>query len=182
MILLSIAPDTPPRYCQASSESSTSMNVSWILPEKPNGLIEYYIIIYTPLKSLSGVDYNDISYNLTTPTNISQLIIPGLLKATTYRFSLIAHTVIGGSPPSNNTCQQTTLEDGQYIIHSFLHSCIHYIIFLQFQSNLLKPLMLFHLLPHLSDFLGTCQTSYTGMALSQDTESHTPLSHLRLEM
>ena len=112
MILFSIAPDTPPRYCQASSDSSTSMNVSWILPEKPNGLIEYYIIIYTPLKSLSGVDYNEISYNLTTPTNTSQLIIPGLLKATTYHFSLIAHTVIGGSPPSNTTCQETTLEDG----------------------------------------------------------------------
>lgn len=118
LLLSPLAPDSPPYDCQATANSSTAINLSWRTPLQANGLIQHYSITYKPLVSISGLNYtnhND-SYTMTTPTNITELLIPQLWKATSYSFSIIAYTIIGGSPVSTDHCAIFTLEDGKVVL------------------------------------------------------------------
>ena len=110
LFLSPLAPDSPPYDCQATANSSTAINLFWLTPLQANGLIQHYSITYKPLVSISGLNYT------TTPTNSTKLLIPQLWKATSYSFSIIAYTIIGGSPVSTDHCTIFTLEDGKIVI------------------------------------------------------------------
>ena len=113
-----LAPDSPPYDCQATANSSTAIDLSWRVPLQANGLIHYYTITYKPLMSISGLNYtiDNNSSTMTTPTNSTEFMIPQLWKATSYSFSIIAYTIIGGSPVSTDHCTTFTLEDGKVVL------------------------------------------------------------------
>ena len=99
----------------AVANSSTSISLTWSVPLQPNGLITHYTINYIPINSISGLNYvNDSTINTTaSPYNDTEITIGGLLKATSYSFTLTAYTVVGPSPPANDICYQYTLQDSK---------------------------------------------------------------------
>jgi netrin-G3 ligand len=107
------APDSPPYNCTAFANSSTSISLSWFTPVEPNGLITNYTITYTPIHSISGINYTNSSSTMasTDPSNDTAITIDNLLKATSYSFTLIAYTVVGPSPSADDICFLYTLQD-----------------------------------------------------------------------
>lgn len=95
--------------------------MTWVVPEIPNGLMEYYNVTYRPLSSISGFDYSNnasLVVTMSTINNNTVIELPNLLKGTWYNFSLTAFTVIGPGPWSNDTCTVATLEDSKKLSHN----------------------------------------------------------------
>ena len=114
---LSIAPATSPRSCHAMTINSTAINVTWLVPATPNGLIQYYTVTYRPMQYLSGQDvFSTQPTTYPTTDNTTQQVLASLLKATSYSFTITAYTVVGPGPSSTNQCVAYTQEDGEYIL------------------------------------------------------------------
>ena len=73
--------------------TDTTVTLSWMSPDPPNGIIRNYGIQY----SISDRDYTSISTNTTVLT----YTVTGLSTNTEYDFRVRANTVVGCSDPSN---------------------------------------------------------------------------------
>ena len=114
LISLFIAPATGPRSCRAVAINSTAINVTWLGPATPNGLIQYYTVTYRPMQYLSGQNVSSTHPStFSTTDNITQQVLTSLLKATSYSFTITAYTVVGPGPSSTNQCVAYTREDGE---------------------------------------------------------------------
>ena len=94
--------------------SSTAVNVTWLAPVTPNGLVHHYTVTYRPVQSLSGQNVSSTQpTTVSTTDNSTQTVLTNLLKATSYSFTLTAYTVVGPGPSSTNQCVAYTQEDSE---------------------------------------------------------------------
>ena len=85
---------TPPRSLMIVNVTDTTVTLSWISPETPNGIITSYRVQYkrSDRSSYTSIDTNttDLTYTVT-----------GLSTNTEYDFRVRANTVAGHSDPFN---------------------------------------------------------------------------------
>ncbi|XP_061191797.1 receptor-type tyrosine-protein phosphatase S-like [Saccostrea echinata] len=90
------APGTPPRYVTAKALNSNTVSVSWLPPEKPNGVIQGYRVFYTLQAGLPMILWS----NKEVLSNTSETIITGLKPNDTYTFCVLAYSSKGEGPVS----------------------------------------------------------------------------------
>ena len=98
---------TPPRSLMTVDVTDTTVTLSWMSPDPPNGIITYYRVQYRKSDS-SSTNYNSI-YTDTTGLTYT---VTGLSTNTEYDFKVRADTVVGHSGPSN----VVTAFVGKYVI------------------------------------------------------------------
>ena len=100
-------PAPPPPYnLTAYNDSSTAITLNWARPLFPNGLIQFYVVVYYPEGNISG------AINTTTPN--TTLTINGLAFYTLYFFNVSVVTG-GGTSPFAGPISQRTSEDGTFL-------------------------------------------------------------------
>ena len=77
--------------------TDTTVTLSWMSPDMPNGIIVNYRVQYRRSDS-SSPNYNSIDTN----TNDLTYTVTGLSTNTEYNFRVRADTAVGCSDPSNN--------------------------------------------------------------------------------
>ena len=77
-----------------STVSSTELNISWIPPTNPNGIIIHYVLAYT------SASEPNISHNgyLTVRSDLTSVVLNGLHEGISYRLGLRAVTEVGPGP------------------------------------------------------------------------------------
>ncbi|XP_062594902.1 receptor-type tyrosine-protein phosphatase F-like isoform X2 [Saccostrea cucullata] len=90
------APGTPPRYVTAKALNSNTVSVSWLPPEKPNGVIQGYRVFYTLQADLPIILWN----NKELQSNTNETIITGLKPNDTYTICVLAYSSKGEGPVS----------------------------------------------------------------------------------
>ena len=99
-------PDTP-RNFSAVAMSSTSVQLSWVIPDPTNGiLLSYTVVYYNSTNSLMMVYSNDTFMD--TITNLNE--------DTDYNFVIYGNTSAGAGP--NSTDLERTFEDCKCISYS----------------------------------------------------------------
>ena len=85
---------TPPRSLMIVDIIDTTLTLSWITPDPPNGIITSYRVQYKR---------SDRNIYLSTDTMTTDLTytVTGLITNTEYNFRVRAETVVGRSNPSN---------------------------------------------------------------------------------
>ena len=97
----------PPFNLTAYNDSSTAITLNWARPQFPNGLIQFYEVVYYP----DG--YTNGAINTTTPN--TTLTINGLAYYTLYLFNVSVVTG-GGTSTFSGPISRRTSEDGRYLI------------------------------------------------------------------
>ena len=100
------APSGPPRDFGFIDITSTSVNLTWTRPERPNGMLINYTLTYmnvTDVLSVMILARENISH-------VYEYMVMNLNEATAYEFELSATT--GGGTGPNKTLSQMTQEDG----------------------------------------------------------------------
>ena len=87
---------TPPRSLMVVDVTDTTVTLSWMSSDPPNGIIVNYQIQYRRSDS-SSPNYNSIDTN----TDNLTYTVTGLTTNTEYDFRVRADTVAGSSDPSN---------------------------------------------------------------------------------
>uniref|UniRef100_A0A3Q2Y751 Protein tyrosine phosphatase receptor type Q n=1 Tax=Hippocampus comes TaxID=109280 RepID=A0A3Q2Y751_HIPCM len=104
-------PGSPPYSLSYDSLSPNEVNVTWLPPLVPNGIITHYSLEL----------WNSTHYlNLTSPTNF--LHLTHLRKYARYRVTVLAHTRAGPGNFSTQPLNITTLEDAPDTPPQFLHA------------------------------------------------------------
>ena len=85
---------TPPRSLMIIDDTDTTVTLSWMSPDPPNGIITQYRVQY----SISDHDNYD---SIDTNTNDLTYTVTGLSTNTEYDFRVRADTQAGRSDPSN---------------------------------------------------------------------------------
>ena len=94
---------SPPVNINVAVVNSTSLSVSWGVPEFPQGQIEFYQVEYSsPCSS---------TVRMNTSNNITEAVLSGLSPSTEYRVRVRAFTVEFGDFSMNQTT--ITAEDGR---------------------------------------------------------------------
>ena len=109
---------SPPTNVNVAVVNSTSLSVSWGVPEFPQGQIEFYQVEYSSPCS-STVRTN-------TSNNITEAVLSGLSPFTEYRVRVRAFTVEFGDFSMNQT--EMTDEDGRLwldLCDAWRRVCVH---------------------------------------------------------
>ena len=85
---------TPPRSLMIGQVTDTTVTLSWMPPDQPNGIITSYRVQY---KRSDRISYSSID---TMNTDLTYTVT-GLTTNTEYDFRIRADTVVGRSDPSN---------------------------------------------------------------------------------
>lgn len=98
------APDTPgiPREIAAIAEGPNSIQLTWLPPSKPNGVIESYYITITKIKELNAIEDIDICNSITHREDLT--------KSITKDEPTNSHMI-----PTHNTSDRHTSLDGSNI-------------------------------------------------------------------
>ena len=93
---------TAPRSLRAVDSNDSTVTISWIPPDPPNGIIIGYQVQYRR-NADSGDSYADNEVKITA-TDLTDLTytVTGLITDTEYRFRVRAFTVVGRGDPSNS--------------------------------------------------------------------------------
>ena len=83
------------------SNTDSTVTLSWMPPEMPNGIITQYQMEY---RSCNSSDF--VSLNITN--SILTYTVTGLTSNTEYVFRARAFTVVGHGPPSNEVTRYTS--------------------------------------------------------------------------
>ena len=84
---------TAPRSLMIVDVTDTTVTLSWMPPDSPNGIITQYQIQYRITGGGSFGD-NQVTIDLT-------FTVTGLMTDTRYNFRVRAFTIVGRGPPSN---------------------------------------------------------------------------------
>nr|XP_034313381.1 receptor-type tyrosine-protein phosphatase F isoform X4 [Crassostrea gigas] len=90
------APGTPPRYVIAKALNPRTVEVSWLPPEKPNGVIQGYRVFYTLQPDLPII----LWHNQEVQSNTNSTIITNLSPNDTYTICVLAYSAKGEGPVS----------------------------------------------------------------------------------
>ena len=116
IIILLTAPSSPPSNINVTTESSTSIRVSW--SEVPsihrNGMITQYGVMYEPLETFG---YETVTSVNITDNSTLEILLHNLQEYVQYNITVRAFTSVGEGPFSS-VITVRTLEDGEcYIYH-----------------------------------------------------------------
>ncbi|XP_062838740.1 phosphatidylinositol phosphatase PTPRQ isoform X3 [Anolis carolinensis] len=92
-------PDSPPQNVEISEVTATEINLRWSPPEKPNGIITHYEVIY-----------EDASTSVFKNTTATNLLLNGLKPYTLYNISVRAFTSLGHGNQSSALLSVRTAE------------------------------------------------------------------------
>nr|XP_060635514.1 phosphatidylinositol phosphatase PTPRQ [Anolis sagrei ordinatus] len=92
-------PDSPPQDVELSEVTATEINLRWSPPEKPNGIITHYEVIY-----------DDASTSVFKNTTATNLLLNGLKPYTLYNISVRAFTSLGHGNQSSALLSVRTAE------------------------------------------------------------------------
>ena len=116
-----LAPN-PPLNINATTISSTAVNVSWNQPDITNGIIRYYTVVYRRNDSSETMEVN--------ATNVT-IVVTGLDPFKSYVFYVLAFTVALSNASENDTA--LTAEAGNTCIASL--NTISLLIYVLFFSS-----------------------------------------------
>ena len=94
-----VVPEAP-TYFSAAMISSTSVQLSWNMPDVINGILIHYTLVYTDNVNTSTITYDNDTFAAT---------VTGLNEDTFYLFAIYANTNTGAGP--NSTVSAATCED-----------------------------------------------------------------------
>ena len=80
------------------SDTDTTVTISWMPPDPPNGIIIQYQVQYRRNGSSDNFADNEVNITATDLT----YTVTGLMMATEYIFRVRAFTVVGRGNPSNS--------------------------------------------------------------------------------
>lgn len=103
-------PDSPPQNVELINVTATEINLRWLPPEQPNGLITHYEVLYS--------DSNDLFIKNASSTSMS---LSKMKPYTLYNISVRAFTRLGHGNQSSFPLLVRTSETGEYI--DFLKKC-----------------------------------------------------------
>ena len=87
---------TAPRSLMIVDVNKTTVTLSWMPPDPPNGIISQYQVRYPRIGSSGSESRN-------TMNNILMYTVTGLASNTEYTFEVRAFTRVGSGPYSNDT-------------------------------------------------------------------------------
>ncbi|XP_010155269.1 PREDICTED: fibronectin-like, partial [Eurypyga helias] len=96
-------PDSPPQNVELINVTATEINLRWLPPEQPNGLITHYEVLYS--------DSNDLFIKNASSTSIS---LREMKPYTLYNISVWAFTRLGHGNQSSFPLLVKTSETGEY--------------------------------------------------------------------
>lgn len=96
-------PDSPPQNLELINVTATEINLRWLPPEQPNGLITHYEVLYS--------DSNDLFIKNASSTSIS---LREVKPYTLYNISVRAFTRLGHGNQSSSPLLVRTFETGEY--------------------------------------------------------------------
>ena len=96
-VFLYIAP-TAPRSLRAVDSTDTTVTLSWMPPDPPNGIITQYQVQYRKSDDSSDSFANNEVNTMSTDLTYT---VTGLMTSTEYRFRVRAFTVVGRGDRSN---------------------------------------------------------------------------------
>ena len=85
---------TAPRSLMIVDVTDTTVTLSWISPDPPNGMITQYQVQYRRTNSGGSFGNNQVTTDLT-------YTVTGLTTGTLYGFRVRAFTAVGNGPPSD---------------------------------------------------------------------------------
>ena len=94
-----VVPEAP-TYFTAATISSTSIQLSWNMPDVINGILIHYTLVYTDNVYTSTITYNNDTFAAT---------VTDLNEHSFYLFAIYANTNAGAGP--NSTVSAATFED-----------------------------------------------------------------------
>lgn len=106
-------PDSPPQNVELINVTATEINLRWLPPEQPNGLITHYEVLYG--------DSNDVFIKNASFTSIS---LSEMKPYTLYNISVRAFTRLGHGNQSSFPLPVRTSETGEYIFKKIIISGI----------------------------------------------------------
>lgn len=127
--VLNKEPDSPPQNVEVLEVTATEISLRWSPPEKPNGIITHYEVMYHNASTL-------ILKN-TTETN---LLLNGLKPYTLYNISVRAFTRLGHGNQSSPLLAVRTAETGKYGMLEHFYFCGF-----DFKASLLKRSPIFEI-------------------------------------
>ena len=113
--MFSVAPDQEPTNCVAIATSATSIIVTWVAPDPPNGIIEDYRLVYGPTAAVAEYDPMEFEdeTNMTTGSDRTNVSTTGLQEAVRYNFRIAAINQIGEGPLTSTDCSVITDESSK---------------------------------------------------------------------
>ena len=96
-----VVPEAPTDFI-ATVISSTSVQLSWNMPDVINGILIHYTLVYTDNVNTSTITYDNDTFAAT---------VTGLNEHSFYLFAIYANTNTGAGP--NSTVSATTFEDSK---------------------------------------------------------------------
>ena len=105
--IFATAPNNSPQNVNATSLTSTTIDVSWeeVPPANRNGIITRYEVMYEPLET-----FGERLISETRNTSNLSIVLDGLHPFVEYNVSVRAYTSAGSGPPSDDIAE-TTLQD-----------------------------------------------------------------------
>ena len=85
---------TAPRSLMIVDVTNTTVTLSWMSPDPPNGIITQYQVQYGRTRSGDSFGNNQVTTDLT-------YTVTGLITGIEYDFNVRAFTVVGNGPPSD---------------------------------------------------------------------------------
>ena len=89
---------TAPRSLMVVDSTDTTVTLSWMPPDPPNGIIIQYQIQYRRFDGSENFADNEVNISATDLT----FTVTGLITGTGYRFRVRAFTLVGRGFPSNS--------------------------------------------------------------------------------
>ncbi|KAG2460313.1 PTPRQ phosphatase, partial [Polypterus senegalus] len=117
------APADPPGNLSYVNISSTSIEVLWMPPSKPNGIIQFYTVYYSNSsgniysQNVTDIDFENVNENQTYST-----IINDMMKYSYYNLWMTASTALGDGNQTSTILAVHTDEDVPDIVQNLLCS------------------------------------------------------------
>ncbi|CAM9139109.1 unnamed protein product, partial [Lampetra planeri] len=102
-------PDSPPRNVSYVAVSPTQVNVTWLAPERPNGVVLYYEVLYRDAGAGTTAGTTAATLAVTTPSEA--VALTGLRKYGLYEVRVRAYTRAGHGNQSSGALLVRTADD-----------------------------------------------------------------------
>jgi receptor-type tyrosine-protein phosphatase Q len=102
-------PESSPEDVEVIDVSASEIRLKWLPPEKPNGIIIAYEVLYTNTDTL-----------FTKNTSTTNILLRDLKPYTLYNISVRSYTRFGHGNQSSSLLSVRTSETGKFVIFLFV--------------------------------------------------------------